>query len=436
MGIRMNWRTLFIAFSCLGFFWLGDAYAQSTYEPFRFTTLAGSTTAGSTDGTADTARFNRPAGLCFDSSGNLYIADSLNYTIRKIDRMGITTTLAGSPGVPGSTNGTGNAARFQRPLGVVADSSGNVYVADTDNSSIRMITSAGVVSTFAGASGTSGSTDGIGTAARFAFPTQLAIDSANVIYVADYGNHTIRKIDTAGAVTTVAGSPGVSGSADGTGTAARFSHPWGVALDAVRNLYVADYENGTIRKISPAGVVTTVAGSAGISGSADGTGSAARFNFPATLGIDKRGNLFVADSSNHLVRKVTPGGVVTTIAGVAGASGFSDGVGAAVLFNYPLGTVVDGNGNVYIADYLNNRIRAGRLAPATVVGFTSILRPPTRDIFLTGLADPLQTVTITRAGDLSQPFIFRTTVQANTAGIFQFDDATAATMAKGFYHAQ
>jgi sugar lactone lactonase YvrE len=215
------------------------------------------------------------------------------------------TTIAGSAGSSGSTDGTGSAARFNYPHGVAVDSSGNVYVADYWNHTIRKVTSAGVVTTLAGLAGNAGSADGTGSAARFDSPYGVAVDSSGNVYVADYGNSTIRKVTSAGVVTTLAGLAYNVGSTDGTGSAARFNYPRGVAVDSSGNVYVADYWNHTIRKVTSAGVVTTLAGLAGSSGSADGTGSAARFNGPSGVAVDSSTNVYVADQGNHTIRKIT-----------------------------------------------------------------------------------------------------------------------------------
>ena len=321
------------------------------------TTLAGTAGSdGSSDGTGAAARFNSPRSVAVDASGNVFVADMSNHTIRKITSAGVVTTLAGTAGSPGSSDGTGAAARFSSPYGVAVDASGNVFVADTGNHTIRKITSAGVVTTLAGTAGSQGSNDGTGAAARFNYPRGVAVDASGNLYVADSGNHTIRKITPAGVVTTLAGA-GSDGSSDGTGAAARFFSPTGVAVDASDNLYVADSGNHTIRKITPAGVVSTLAGTAGFSGSSDGTGAAARFNYPRGVAVDASGNLYVADADNHTIRKITSVGVVTTLAGTAGSDGSSNGTGAAASFNFPYGVAVDASGNVYVADTENHTIR-------------------------------------------------------------------------------
>ena len=225
------------------------------------------------DGTGARA-FNGPLGIAVDSTGIVYVADTNNHTIRKITAGGVVTTLAGQAGSIGSADGTGNAARFNSPRGVSVDGAGTLYVADTNNSAIRKVTAAGVVTTLAGAAGNVGGADGTGNNARFTNPEGVAADGGGTVFVADTVNDTIRKITTGGVVTTLAGFVGSFGSTDRTGSAARFGLPFGVAIDTSRNVYVADRSNNTIRKITPAGVVTTFAGSANSPPSTDGTGSA------------------------------------------------------------------------------------------------------------------------------------------------------------------
>ena len=267
-------------------------------------------------------------------------------------------TLAGTAGSSGSTDGTGSAARFDTPYGVAVDTAGNVFVADTFNHTIRKTTSVGVVTTLAGLAGSSGSTDGTGSAARFYYPTGVSVDTSGNVFVADSFNNTIRKVTSSGVVTTLAGLAGSSGSTDGTGSAARFGQPIGASVDTAGNVFVADTYNDTIRKVTSVGVVTTLAGSAGSSGSTDGTGSAARFSLPYGVAVDTAGNVFVADNANHTIRKITSAGVVTTLAGLAGSNGSTDGTGSAARFSSPLGVAVDTAGNVFVADSSNDTIRS------------------------------------------------------------------------------
>jgi hypothetical protein len=323
-----------------------------------FGTLAGTAGSfGSTDDTGSAARFYFPQEVAVDSAGNVFVADTFNHTIRKITSAGVVTTLAGSAGNDGSSDGTGSAARFNFPASVSVDSAGNVFVADSFSNTIRKVTSAGVVTTLAGLADSSGSTDGTGSSARFSSPHGVAVDTAGNVFVADRNNHTIRKVTGAGVVTTLAGAAGSSGSADGTGSAARFNQPVGVAVDSSGNVFIGDRNNHTIRKITSVGVVTTLAGTAGSSGSTDGTGSAARFNLPYGVAVDTAGNVFVADNFNYTIRKITSAGVVTTLAGLAGSSGSTDGTGSAARFGQPLGVAVDTAGNVFVAD-LNHTIRS------------------------------------------------------------------------------
>ncbi len=324
-------------------------------------------------------------GVAVDSAGNVYVADTTSDTIEKITPSGVVTTLAGSAGQSGSADGTGAAARFDLPQGAAVDSAGNVYVADTGNDTIRKITPAGVVTTLAGSPGQYASADGTGAAARFDDPAGLAVDSAGNVYVADTANNTIRKISPAGVVTTLAGTAGEFGSADGTGAAARFNAPYGVAVDSAGNVYVADGGNDSIRKITPSGVVTTLAGTAGEIGSADGTGAAARFSTPFDAAVDSAGNVYVADTGNNTIRKITPAGVVTTLAGTAGEIGSTDGTGAAARFDDPTGVAVDSAGNVYVADTLNQTIR--KLAIPTVLAQSGVTgtSPAAVSAALTGL---------------------------------------------------
>lgn len=329
------------------------------------TTLAGGSGQGSTDGTGTAARFNEPRGVAVDGSGNVYVADYQNHTLRKITPAGVVSTLAGSAGASGSSDGTGSAARFKSLQGVAVDTAGNVYVADTANRTIRKVTAAGVVTTLAGTAEQSGSTDGSGAVARFSEPRGITVDSTGTLYVADYTAHTLRKVTSAGVVSTLAGRAGTPGTTDATGTAARFYYPSGVSVDSAGNLYVADTSNNTLRKITSAGIVSTLAGLAGRSSSVDATGSAARFEDPYALAADGSGNIYIADATDHSIRKITPAGVVTTLAGSAGSFGSTDGTGSAARFFGPLGIAADSAGTVYVADTGNMTIR--KITPAGVV---------------------------------------------------------------------
>ncbi len=320
-----------------------------------FAGLSGSS--GTTDGTGSDARFRFPYSITRDAGGSFYVTDNGNYTIRKITSTGVVTTFAGTAGSSGTTDATGGAARFYDPEGISVDSSGNLYVSDNLKYTIRKITSSGVVTTFVGSLDNVGTTDGTGTAARFYSPRSIAIDSNGNLFLADSGNHNIRKITSAGVVTTYAGTTASSGSTDDSSLASKFFEPNGIAVDSNGNVYVADTSNSTIRKISSTGIVSTLAGLAGSRGTTDGAGSEARFSWPQGLTVDSSGNVFVADTYNHTIRKITSAGVVTTVAGTAGTSGTTDGVGATAKFSFPRGITLDGTGNLLIADSSNGSIR-------------------------------------------------------------------------------
>ncbi len=262
------------------------------------------------------------------------------------------STVAGS-GFVGSANGTALSATFNGPTGVAVDSFGNIFVVDKGNHKIRKITPSGATSTFAG-SGVQGAIDALGTLATFNNPSGIAVDATGNIFVADYSNHKIRKISTTGVVTTLAGN-GTSGSANGTGILAQFNSPTAVATDTFGNVYVADLFNYKIRKITPAGVVTTLAGS-GFFGSTDGVGASASFYQPMGIAVDASGNVYVAEGSGNKIRKISTTGVVTTFAG-SGAYGSVDGIGATASFQAPVGVVADALGNIYVSDVNGNKIR-------------------------------------------------------------------------------
>ena len=274
---------------------------------------------------------------------------------------GIASTYAGN-GLPYEIDGTGTGASFSYPQRIVAAADGTLYVVDTQANVVRKVTTSAVVTTFAGSGGAPAFADGTGTAASFSLPSGLAITSDGTIYIADNGNNRIRKITQAGVVTTVAGSA-TAGSADGTGAAARFSCPTDVAVGPDDTLYVADACNNTIRKVTPAGVVTTIAGIPNVIGVNDGPCATARFNAASGIVMARDGSLYIADTNNHLIRKIDTSCTVTTLAG--STAGFADATGSAAQFSRPRGVAVGGDNNIYVADTGNNRVR--RISPNGVV---------------------------------------------------------------------
>jgi DNA-binding beta-propeller fold protein YncE len=370
------------------------AVTAANAQPLIFSTWAGYAGHGASDGVSTNAQFNNPQGVAMDASGNLYVADSGNNTIREITQAGVVSTIAGQAGVSGSVDGTN--ALFNQPTGIAVDSSGTIiYVADTGNNTIRSIRSTGgIVSTLAGSAGIAGSANATGTNALFNEPQGVAVDGAGNVYVTDYGNDIIRMITPAGVVSTLAGFAGNPGSADGTGAAAMFDEPAAIAIDSATNLYVADAANSTVRKITPAGVVTTLAGSAGSFGLFNATGTNAIFYQPSGIAVDTASDVYVADTFNNAIRKIALNGVVTTLSAqfsqptglafgngtlfiadtgngmiraitngtvqnIAGSPsmGSANGPGLSARFAVPQSVAVDGNGNAYVADSANSIIR-------------------------------------------------------------------------------
>jgi len=310
------------------------------------------------DGPGAAARFNNPSGIVMDTQARLlYVADLHNQRIRVVTLAGVVSTLAGS-GELGFVDGPGSEAAFRNPVGMAVDPKGNLYVTDYFNYRIRKVTPSGEVSTFAG-SGEPGLVDGPGSVAQFDRPAGAVVDAEGNLYVTDFANHRIRKISPEGEVSTLAGSgptgEGGGGFADGPGTAARFHYPYGIAIDAKGTLYVVDAGNHRIRKISPEGEVSTLAGS-GEAGFADGDGSTAQLRYPYGMAMDAEGNLYVADTANCRIRKVTPEGIVSTFAG-SGVQGSADGPGSLAQFNVPFDVTLDKDGTLYVVDSYGHRVR-------------------------------------------------------------------------------
>ena len=323
-------------------------------SPYVVSTLAGNGAKGFADGARTDAQFNHPYALASLPDGSVVVADTDNHCIRLIAAGGgAVSTLAGKGGEEGFADGPAAAARFYGPEGIVVGMDGAIFVAESGNHRIRRIKD-GAVTTFAG-SGVAGGANGVGAAASLSFPWGLALGPGGVLYVTEYDSHRVRMISPAGALTTLAGG-GERGFADGRGAAARFDYPSGIAVDAAGVVFVADRDNHCIRRITN-GVVGTLAGS-GAPGFADGAGAAAQFFCPDGLALDHAtGHLLVADHYNNRIRAVDPrSGAVSTLAG-SGAKGDDDGDAAAASFNWPSGVAVDAQGGVLVADYGNHRVR-------------------------------------------------------------------------------
>lgn len=332
--------------------------AQGTTEGPEFdfvytttvSTLSGSTQ-GYLDGAHDVAKFHDPSGIEISPDGNLMVGDRLNHKLRIVTMTGTASTYSGDDA--GSTDGNISIATYNMPNEVAYDKNGNLYLTDLVNNKIRIITTDGTVSTFAG-NGSPGFVNGPGASAQFAVPVGVVVDNNLNVFVTEFDNHTIRKISPTGNVSTFAGN-GSPGFVNSTGTDARFNMPTGIDVDSEGNLYVADLFNHRIRKISPSAVVTTVAGS-GTQGFEDGSALAATFNGPRGVAVDAEGNIYVADTGNSAIRLVTYFGTVVTVAGT-GVQGSDNGSGLSASFNLPYSLDVDDAGTIYVADKYNSLIR-------------------------------------------------------------------------------
>jgi sugar lactone lactonase YvrE len=323
-----------------------------TRDNSRVGTLAGGGQPGSREGKDAGTLFKWPTGLAVDDNGNLFVADFNDNLIRKVTRSGIVSTFAGT-GKGGYQDGTGKISMFHGPQSVAFEGNGNLVVADADNFRIRRITPDGKVTTVAGHDH-SAYRDGSVMVARFVYPTGVTVDSDGIIFVADQGSHTIRKILPDRSVLTVAGD-GTQGYKDGPVLQARFHSPTNLLFDPDGNLYVADAGNHAVRMITAAGQVVTVAGGR-LPGYREGRAADARFHWPTGLAMDSNGDLYVSDSNNSRIRKVTAKGMVSTLAGT-GVPGYSDGPAGGARFNYPTGLAMDRAGNLYVADSANHLIR-------------------------------------------------------------------------------
>jgi len=372
----------------LGSFWVTEARATG----YIISTVAGSGTSGYSgdNGPATSASFFGPSDVAVDNAGNFYISELSN--IRKVSSTGTITGYAGDAGGTSGFSGDGGAATsaaLNGPQGVAADRAGNLYIADTTNVRIRKVNTSGVISTYAG-NGTSAffGDGGLATSAELISPRRVAVDSSGNLYITDFLR--IRKVNTSGIISTVAGN-GTSGfSGDGgLATSAKLNSPLGVAVDSAGNLYIADFGNQRIRKVNTGGIITTVAGNgtSGFSGDG-GLATSAKLNSPQGVAVDSAGNIYIADSGNQRIREVSTSGVISTIAGDA-ISGFSGDGGPATLaeLNNPQSVAIVSTGNLYVMDSANLRVRLLVAYPAP-----AITTQPQNQIIVVGQATTLLVV--------------------------------------------
>ncbi|HLY62799.1 MAG TPA: PxKF domain-containing protein [Terriglobia bacterium] len=356
--------------------------AQSITPASIITTVAGNGTADyrGDNGPATSAEIRDPIAVAVDSAGNVYIADTSNSRVRKVSTSGTITTFAGGgTGCAGQTDSVGDgcpatSANFALTYGVAVDSAGNVYIADTDNFRLRKVGTDGIITTVAG-NGTYGYSGdgGPATSAELDSPFGVAVDSAGNLYFADRNNQCIRKVDAGGTITTVAGNGILGYSGDGgPATNAELAYPFAVAVDNAGNLYIADQFNARIRKVDASGTISTVAGTGTGGYNGDNiAATSAELYYPVGVAVDSAGNLYIADASNQRTRKVDASGTITTVAGTGTGSYNGDNIPAiSAELRCPYGVGLDSAGNLYIADTCNERIRE--------VGITSNQSPVAR----------------------------------------------------------
>jgi len=327
-------------------------------------TFAGSGVFNWVDGQGTAAALMSPAGIVADPTGDMYFTEGGSSRVRKVTIAGAVTTVAGGAG-QGTAEGTVGISRFKSPQAVTIGPSSMLYVADTDNSRIRSVNLINTQTALL-AGGTQGDAPGTGSAAMFNVPRGIVYDPIrNLVMVADSQSHRIRQVTLSGVMSTFAGQQASGGLANGTGAAAKFNYPQGMTIDNAGNIYIADTLNHAIRKMDQTGNVTTLAGggtgAVGQNGYLDSNGAlnvgtAARFNSPMAVAVDSTGNVFVADSANNRIRKITPSGYVSTVAGT-GTAGYLDGIGTDAMFSAPRGIAIGSDGRLYVSDTSNNRLR-------------------------------------------------------------------------------
>ena len=407
-----------ILFFVLSAFWISGIHAQ------QVSTYAGTGNSGSLNGTTATCEFISPEQMAFDSHHNLYVADGQSRIIRKIDTEGNVTTFAGTGGY-GYVDGPVAEAKFSAPLGIAIDKFDNIYISDNENSVIRKIDTLGIVTTFSG-SGTPGLQDGNASEARFNSPVYMCFDDSMNLYVVGTFSHAIRKIDPMGNVTTFVGN-GTIGFEDGTGQSATFNFPMSIVYDKFNHLfYVSDQQNCAIRKVTPDGEVTTIAGT-GVPGYQNGEGASAQFYFPKGLTLDSLGNIYVAGRQDQTIRKIDTEYNVTTVAGIPMMRGYTDGDTSVARFSRPVSVLMDSDNNILVADNFNHVIRNVSLSGVTGInkkgqeGQVTVFPNPASDYINLSFIKPLanlnvEIISITGQKVSMQSFSFSDNIRINIQG--------------------
>ena len=423
-------------------------FAQTTITTVAGTGIQGFSGDG---GLATAAQLANPRSVSVDAAGNIFIADLFNHRIRKVDPAGTITTVAGT-GTAGFSGdgGPATAAQLNGPRGLFVDAAGNIFIADQSNQRIRKVDTGGTITTVAG-TGTAGffGDGGPATAAQLSYPVFVFVDAASNIFIADTNNDRIRKVDTGGTITTVAGtSYGFSGDG-GPATSAQLKRPASVFVDATGNIFIADQLNNRIRKVNTGGIITTVVGGGVVLGDG-GPATAAQLLNPAGVFIDAVGNIFIADHSNHRIRKVDTGGTITTVAGM-GTAGFNGdgGPATAAQLNNPVGVFVDAAGDLFIGDQTNHRVRKVAPLPFLVTNTDDSGTGSLRQAILNANADAgTQTITFDIPGagphtiqplsslpNLTDPVVIDGTSEPDFAGapIIELDGSNAGATASGLH---
>ncbi|MCX6396057.1 MAG: PxKF domain-containing protein [Propionibacteriales bacterium] len=355
---------------------LGGA-ANAATDDYALLFVAGTGTAGApTAGPATSSNLFNPYGVAVDGSGNVYIADTVNNRVEKVTPGGQLSVIAGTGDTGAPTEGPATSSNLDLPIGVAVDGSGNVYIADYGNNRVEQVTPGGQLSVIAGTSSQGAPTAGPATSSNLNSPAGVAVDGSGNVYIADQGNHRVEQVTPGGQLSVIAGT-GVAGAPTaGPATSSNLDNPTGVVVDGTGNVYIADGRNNQVEKVTPGGQLSVIAGTGAAGAPTAGPATSSNLRTPFGVAVDGSGNVYIADTSNHRVEKVTPGGQLSVIAGTGAAGAPTAGPATSSNLSYPTGVAVDGTGNVYIADFGNHRVE-------------KLVAPPPATIYAFGLQQPL-----------------------------------------------